>query len=120
MKKLTFSNATVIVPEVKEVNDIEEVPILPKSKSTNGLSSLTKSIIEHETKQNEMNDILENMREVVQKYQNELEYLKGMLKSQTEIIKSQEVCLSEYEDELKIAKFEIKKLVDEVKNIWDS
>ena len=126
MKKITFSNAvslldvkTDVIENVKE--DIEETPkILSKSKSTNGLSSLTKSIIEHETKQNEMNDILENMREVVQKYQDELILLKSMLKNQNDIIKSQEICLEEYEQELKLAKGEIRKLVDQVKEIWES
>ena len=67
MKKINFLNAVSISDvqtDIKEnVKDIEEAPpILSKSKSTNGLSSLTKSIIEHETKQNEMNDILQNMR----------------------------------------------------------
>jgi len=126
MKKITFSNAvslldvkTDVIEDVKE--DIEEAPkILSKSKSTNGLSSLTKSIIEHETKQNEMNDILQNMREVVQKYQDELLLLKSMLKNQNDIIKSQEICLEEYEQELKLAKGEIRKLVDQVKEIWES
>jgi len=126
MKKITFSNAislldvkTDVIENVKE--DIEEAPkILSKSKSTNGLSSLTKSIIEHETKQNEMNDILQNMREVVQKYQDELILLKSMLKNQNDIIKSQEICLEEYELELKQAREEIKNLVEEIKNIWDS
>ena len=126
MKKITFSNAvslldvkTDVIENVKE--DIEEAPkILSKSKSINGLSSLSKSIIEHENKQNEMSDILQNMREVVQKYQDELLLLKSMLKNQNDIIKSQEVCLSEYEDELKLAKSEIRKLVDQVKEIWES
>ena len=126
MKKITFSNAvslldvkTDVIEDVKE--DIEEAPkILSKSKSTNGLSSLTKSIIEHETRQNEMDDILQNIREVVQKYKDELLLLKSMLKNQNDIIKSQEVCLSEYEDELKLAKSEIRKLVDQVKEIWES
>ena len=126
MKKITFSNAvsildvkTDVIEDVKE--DIEEAPkILSKSKSINGLSSLSKSIIEHENKQNEMNDILQNMREVVQKYQDELILLKSMLKNQNDIIKSQEICLKEYEDELKLAKSEIRKLVDQVKEIWES
>ena len=125
MKKITFSNAvslldvkTDVIENVKE--DIEETPKISKSKSTNGLSSLTKSIIEHETKQNEMSDILQNMREVVQKYQDELLLLKSMLKNQNDIIKSQEICLEEYEDELRLAKGETRKLVDQVKEIWES
>jgi predicted nucleic acid-binding Zn-ribbon protein len=118
MKTINFSNAVVISDvktDVKEnVKDIEEAPpILSKSKSTNGLSSLTKSIIEHETKQNEMNDILENMREIVKKYQDELVNLKAMLQAQTEIIKCQEDCLSEYEEELKKTK-------EEIKLIWET
>ena len=85
MKKITFSNAVSLLDVktdvIEDVKDIEEAPkILSKSKSTNGLSSLTKSIIEHETKQNEMNDILQNMREVVQKYQDELLLLKKYVK----------------------------------------
>ena len=67
-----------------------------------------------------MNDILQNMREVVQKYQDELLLLKSMLKNQNDIIKSQEICLEEYEQELKLAKGEIRKLVDQVKEIWES
>ena len=118
MKKISFGNAQVLGEKV--VVDIEEQPKMKTSKSTNGLSSLTKSIIEHETKQNEMNDILENMREVVKKYQDELFMLKEMLKSQNEIIKSQETCLGEYEEELKQAKEEIKKLVEEIKEIWET
>lgn len=115
MKKVSFSNAPVLpVPAKTEETQIKT------SKSTNGLSSLTRSIIEHETKQNEMNDILENMREVVKKYQDELFLLKEMLKSQNEIIKSQEVCLSEYEQELKACRDEIKKLVAEIKEIWET
>ena len=124
MKKITFSNAVVISDvktDIKEdVKDIEEAPKISKSKSTNGLSSLTKSIIQHEEKQNEMNDILENMREVVKKYQDELTQLKAMLKNQNDIIKSQEICLEEYEDELKQTKEEIRKLVEQVKEIWES
>ena len=124
MKKITFSNAVLILDVktdvIEDVKDIEEAPKISKSKSTNGLSSLTKSIIEHETKQNEMNDILQNMREVVQKYQDELILLKSMLKNQNDIIKSQEICLEEYEQELKLAKGEIRKLVDQVKEIWES
>ena len=124
MKKITFSNAVSLLDVktdvIEDVKDIEEAPKISKSKSTNGLSSLTKSIIEHETKQNEMNDILQNMREVVQKYQDELLLLKSMLKNQNDIIKSQEICLEEYEQELKLAKGEIRKLVDQVKEIWES
>ena len=125
MKKVQFSNVKILgennnlsIPE----HDMEEVPVQPltKSKSINGLSSLSKSIIEHEEKQNEMNDILQNMREVVQKYQDELILLKSMLKNQNDIIKSQEICLEEYELELKQAREEIKNLVEEIKNIWDS
>ena len=126
MKKVQFSNVKILeennnlsIPE----HDMEEVPVQPhltKSKSINGLSSLSKSIIEHEEKQNEMNDILQNMREVVQKYQDELILLKSMLKNQNDIIKSQEICLEEYEQELKLAKGEIRKLVDQVKEIWES
>lgn len=118
-KKITFGNVKILGE-----NDIEEVPLLQipmtKSKSINGLSSLSKSIIEHEEKQNEMNDILQNMREVVKRYQDELFILQENLKAQNEIIKSQEVCLSEYEEELKQARDEIKHLVQEIKNIWDS
>lgn len=119
--KVQFSNVKILGE-----NDIEEIPVvvepspLPKSKSINGLSTLSKSIIEHEEKQNEMNDILQNMREVVTRYQNELFILQENLKSQNEIIKSQEVCLGEYEEELKQARDEIKNLVQEIKNIWDS
>ena len=43
-----------------------------------------------------------------------------MLKNQNDIIKSQEICLEEYEDELRLAKGEIRKLVDQVKEIWES
>lgn len=123
MKKVHFSNAKLLnVPEtVDETVKIEELPqSMPKSKSINGLSSLSKSIIEHENKQNEMNDVLENMREVVKRYQDELFILQQNLKAQNDIIKSQEVCLSEYEEELKEARDEIKKLVEEIKEIWDS
>ena len=124
MKKITFSNAISLLDVktdvIEDVKDIEETPKISKSKSTNGLSSLTKSIIEHETKQNEMSDILQNMREVVQKYQDELLLLKSMLKNQNDIIKSQEICLEEYELELKQAREEIKNLVEEIKNRWDS
>jgi septal ring factor EnvC (AmiA/AmiB activator) len=123
MKKVHFSNVKIL----GQTDNIEEIPAvvveplpLPKSKSINGLSSLSKSIIEHENKQNEMNDVLENMREVVKRYQDELFILQQNLKSQNEIIKSQETCLSEYEQELKQARDEIKNLVDEIKNIWDS
>lgn len=120
-KKITFGNVKILGE-----NDIEEVKVDPvvqpivKSKSINGLSSLSKSIIEHEEKQNEMNDILQNMREVVKRYQDELFILQENLKAQNEIIKSQEVCLSEYEEELKQARDEIKNLVEEVKEIWTS
>jgi septal ring factor EnvC (AmiA/AmiB activator) len=119
-KKVQFSNVKILGE-----NDVEEIPLLQpppmvKSKSINGLSSLSKSIIEHEEKQNEMNDILQNMREVVKRYQDELFILQENLKAQNEIIKSQEVCLSEYEEELQQARDEIKNLVQEIKNIWDS
>ena len=124
MKKITFSNAVSLLDVktdvIEDVKDIEEAPKISKSKSTNGLSSLTKSIIEHETRQNEMDDILQNIREVVQKYQDELLLLKSMLKNQNDIIKSQEVCLEDYEQELKLAKEEIRKLVEQVKEIWES
>ena len=126
MKKVQFSNVKFLgennnlsIPE----HDVEEVPVLqplPKSKSINGLSSLSKSIIEHEEKQNEMNEILQNMREVVKRYQDELFILQENLKAQNQIIKSQEVCLCGYEEELKQARDEIKNLVEEIKNIWDS
>ena len=125
MKKITFSNAVSLLDVktdvIENVKDIEEAPkILSKSKSINGLSSLSKSIIEHEEKQNEMNDILQNMREVVKRYQDELFILQENLKAQNQIIKSQEVCLSEYEEELKQARDEIKNLMEQIREIWDS
>lgn len=123
MKKVQFSNVKILGENNIEVEDIPillQPPPLTKSKSINGLSSLSKSIIEHENKQNEMNDVLENMREVVKRYQDELFILQENLKAQNEIIKSQEVCLSGYEEELKQARDEIKNLVEEIKNIWDS
>ena len=128
MKKVQFSNVKILgennnlsIPDPE--HDMEEVPVLqplPKSKSINGLSSLSKSIIEHEEKQNEMNDILQNMREVVKRYQDELFILQENLKAQNQIIKSQEVCLSEYEEELKQARDEIKNLMEQIREIWDT
>ena len=116
MGKITFANQ--IDPEKLKEKEKPPPKAMPRSNSTTGLSSLSRSVIEAEHKQCILEETIQNVQGIIKQYEAEILKLKESSTRQLEIITSQEKCLGEYENELKKAKHEIEKLCEEINTIW--
>ena len=93
---------------------------MPRSQSTTGLSSLSKGLIEHGEHIESIDNMLNHMQEVVQKYEAEIKTLQDQAKVQTVLLNKQDELFLQHEKALFEAKGEIKKLVSEIDSIWNS
>ena len=111
-----------IILNSKDKKVAPQVPpkTIPRSSSTTGLSSLSKAVLENEAKQQEMGDMLCNVRNVIEQYEQEIRVLQQETAKQSNIITNQEITISGYVQELNKAKDEISKLMQGIQEIWDS
>jgi septal ring factor EnvC (AmiA/AmiB activator) len=112
MPRIRFSQSKIIEEEERIPSPPQPTP-LSRSVSSCGLSSLSKGIIEHETKLCEVNDIIAHMKEIIGQYQTEIHCLQ-------ECTKNQELLIEEQKNELIQARDDIQNLLKEIHNIWNS
>lgn len=102
------------IARVRFSQGTEEAPKpLARSNSTTGLSSLSKGLIEHEKNIGEMNEMIQSMRDVITRYEEEVKQLQKNGDQQELIIKTQS-------DELIKTKSEIDRCLTKIQEIWES
>ena len=67
-----------------------------------------------------MSDMLANMRGIIDQYEKEIKNLQSSIAIQSAIINKQEKVLTDYCEQLINAKTEINRLVQQIKEIWES
>jgi predicted nucleic acid-binding Zn-ribbon protein len=114
-KRVMFNNQIEPTPE-------ESAPPkpFPRSSSTTGLSSLSRSVIQAEERQNALCETMSTVKEIIAQYENEIRVLKSNNIEQMKIIQIQQEELKHTKEELLKTKEEIKILLDEINRIWDS
>jgi len=115
-KRVMFSNQIETVTE-------EPVPAprsIPRSSSTTGLSSLSKSVIQAEERQNELCQTMSTVKEIIAQYENEIRVLKSNTMEQLKIIEIQQEELKRCVDELADNRRQIEELLGEINRIWES
>lgn len=91
----------------KKVHFVSSTPVaLPRSNSSHGLSSLSKSIIEQESKLLEIDDLIVNMKSIITQYETEIKELQSELRKQN-------ILINDYQNTLEKCK-------DEIHQIWNS
>jgi peptidoglycan hydrolase CwlO-like protein len=115
-KRVMFSNQIETVTE-------EPVPAprsIPRSASTTGLSSLSKAVIETESKQNALCETMATVKEIIAQYENEIRVLKSNSMEQLKIIEIQQEELKKCVIELNDNRRQIEELLTEIEKIWNS
>jgi len=106
-KKVKFMFAPKIEEEVnevkeevnelkQEVNEVNEVK-LTRSNSMGGLASLSKSVCKQQETLDELNLIIEHLKEIITKYENEIKELQKDNKERDVLIKQYELKYSQVE-----------------------
>lgn len=104
---------------VKVMNDEPPKP-MQRSMSTTGLSTLSKGLLEHDEKLNDMDSIVKHTQEIIKKYEEEVKQLQKNGDLQEQLINRQIIELEVTKKEILIARNEIVKCVADIKSIWDS
>ena len=117
-KRVMFKNAQV--KDIEEAPKVEAPKPMPRSSSTTGLSSLSRSVIAAEHKQEELECTIENVKSIVAQYEKEIDKLKEYGRIQSKLIEEQKIELQNCKHDLDKSKDEIKILLDEINRIWDS
>ena len=117
-KRVLFKNAQV--KDIEEAPKVEAPKPMPRSNSTTGLSSLSRSVIAAEQRQDELQDTIENVKNIVALYEKEIEALKGYGREQSKVIQEQRVELENCKHDLMKSRCEIAMLLEEIDKIWSS
>lgn len=118
MSKIRFSN-----PKVTEhvVDEIKETPKpLPRSSSTTGLASLSKGLIEQSENIENLNDMIQHLKEIISKYENEIKVIVENSNAQSKIIDEQNSELIKTKSELEVIHSEVNSALDEIQKIWET
>ena len=117
MPKVMFANETK--HPTSDVKKVDKPIPMTRSASTTGLSSLSKGLLEHATHIESMTGVLDHMKEIVEKYENEIKELQHQIECQKDVIKEQSKTLKESIDSLTQAKKDIKEAKTDIYNIYN-